>query len=150
MEPKAAADRMRTLCSRREYCRSEIRAKLQRLEVPAPDKILDTLQSEGYINEERYAAAFARDKSALQGWGLVKIRLALRSKGISDECIREALSSIDTDKASSKLENLLKARLRTLADETEEVRWMKLLRYAAGRGYDYEQIKHCYDNIRTT
>ncbi len=150
MEPKAAADRMRTLCSRREYCRSEIRAKLQRLEVPAPDKILDTLQSEGYINEERYAAAFARDKSALQGWGLVRIRLALRSKGISDECIREALSSIDTDKASSKLESLLKARLRTLVDETEEVRWMKLLRYASGRGYDYEQIKHCYDNIRTT
>lgn len=150
METKAAADRMRTLCSRREYCRSEIRAKLQRLDVPSPEKILDTLQSEGYINESRYAAAFARDKSALQGWGALRIRLELRARGISDECIREALAAIDTEKASSKLESLLRARLRTLKDEKEEVRWMKLLRYGAGRGYDYEQIKHCYDNIRST
>lgn len=141
---------MRGICSRKECCRKEILAKLEKLEVQDPEGAVDQLCKENYINEARYAAAFARDKSSLQGWGPLKIRLSLQAKGIDAETIAEALGEVDADAADAKLEALLRAKLRTLRTETDpQKRYAKLLRFALGRGYNYDQIKKSYDNIRT-
>ena len=141
---------MMCICSRKECCRKEIAEKLSRLEVENPEEILDLLCREKYIDEARYAAAFARDKSSLQGWGPLKIKLSLQAKGIPQETIAEALSQIDADAADEKLEALLRAKLRSLRGETDPQKlYAKLLRFALGRGYNYDQIKKSYDNIRT-
>ena len=128
----------------------EIAAKLEKLEVEDIEGALDQLCKENYINEARYAAAFARDKSSLQGWGSLKIRLSLQAKGIDAQTIADALGDIDRDAADAKLEALLRAKLRTLKAETDpSKRYGKILRFALGRGYSYDQIKKSYDNIRT-
>ena len=142
---------MMALCSRREYCRKEILAKLTRLEAEDPAGIVETLCRERYIDELRYATAFARDKSSLQGWGNLKIRVALQAKGIPAETIAAALGEIDAPAAEERLASLLRTKLRSLRGEPDEVaRYRKLLRFGLGRGYDYEQIKRTYDNLRTT
>lgn len=139
------------LCSRREYCRKEILAKLTRLEAEDPAGIVETLCRERYIDELRYATAFARDKSSLQGWGNLKIRVALQAKGIPAETIAAALGEIDAPAAEERLASLLRTKLRSLRGEPDEAaRYRKLLRFGLGRGYDYEQIKRTYDNLRTT
>ena len=139
------------LCSRREYCRKEILAKLTRLEAEDPTGIVETLCRERYIDELRYATAFARDKSSLQGWGSLKIRVALQAKGIPAETIAAALGEIDAPAAEERLASLLRTKLRSLRGEPDEAaRYRKLLRFGLGRGYDYEQIKRTYDNLRTT
>ena len=85
MERTKAIERMRGICSRKECCRQEISAKLEKLEVEDVKGAVEQLCIEGFIDERRYARAFARDKSSLQGWGSLKIKLALQRKGIDPE-----------------------------------------------------------------
>ncbi|MBO4768009.1 MAG: RecX family transcriptional regulator, partial [Bacteroidales bacterium] len=151
MERTKAIERMRGICSRKECCRQEIAAKLEKLEVEDVAGAVDLLCKEGFIDERRYARAFARDKSALQGWGSLKIKLALQRKGIEAEVISAALEEIDSEAATSKLESLLRAKLRTLRKEEDAAtRRAKVLRYALGRGYGYDQINKVYNDIVRT
>ncbi len=135
-------DRMRGLCSRREYCRSEILKKaLTALEgdSSAADEIVETLVNEKYIDDLRYASAFARDKASIAGWGETKIKFMLSSKGISKEVISAALEEIDADKASYKLRRIIEVKAKSLKDDPQKK--MKLIRFALGRGYSYDDIK---------
>ncbi len=148
-EKQRLIERMMRLCSISEHCRSDIRAKVARVEPSWCEEILECLCKEGYINEMRYATAFARDKSSLSGWGSAKIKVALLSKGIEGSVIEDALGEIEPLAAQKRLSALLSARWKTLAGEADPaVRRAKLFRYALGRGYDYAQIKEIYDNLR--
>lgn len=140
---------MMASCSRREYCRKEILAKLFRLEVGKEDacSIVETLCREKYIDESRYAAAFARDRSALQGWGPVKIRAALSAKGIDAATISAALGDVDPGSAEKKLRTLIAGKMRQLRSEDECTRRPKVLRYAFGRGYNYDEVQRIYEEM---
>ncbi len=134
-------DRLRGLCSRREYCTSDVMKKaLEALEgdAAAAEEIVRTLKDEKYVDDLRYASAFARDKSSIAGWGTVKIRYMLSGKGISKETISAALEEIDGEKAAEKLERIIETKARALKGDPR-IR-MKLIRFALGRGYDYEDI----------
>ena len=140
MDPQKVADRMRGLCSRREYCRQDIMKKvLEALGGDADEagRIMDRLVEEKYIDDLRYASAFARDKSSIAGWGATKIRYMLAAKGIDRETIAAALQEVDEGKASDRLEKLLSAKVRSLKDDPQCR--MKLLRFALGRGYQYDE-----------
>lgn len=151
MEPETARilNRLMRQCAAREYCCSDIRRKLAALPSPEADEVLETLCREGYVDDTRYARAFARDKSALQGWGNLKIKLALQRKGIGEHVIGEALSEIDGPAATARLEQVLGAKWKTLQRETDtRRREAKFFRYGLGRGYSYEEIKRIYDHLR--
>ena len=135
-------DRMRVLCSRREYCRSDILTKaLRSLEGDkvAAEKIVSSLENEGYLSELRYACAFARDKSAISGWGETKIRYMLASKGVPRDIISRALEEIDSSCADARMVKLLENKYRSLKDDPQCR--LKMLRFGLGRGYDYEQVE---------
>lgn len=149
MDKAKAADRLRGLCSRREYCRSEIMKKaLTALEgdAEAAAEVVESLVAEKYIDDLRYASAFARDKSSIAGWGEVKIRYMLSSKGISKEAIAEALKEIDEGKASDKLRRILETKAKALKDDPQKK--MKLLRFALGRGYEYDNVKEILNRVQ--
>ena len=149
-DPQKVADRLRGLCSRREYCRSDVMKKA----VAALDgnqseaaRIVDILVEERYVDDLRYASAFARDKSSISGWGSVKISHMLSAKGISRDIIKEALEEIDEEKASSRLDKLLQNKARSLKDDPQAK--LKLLRFALGRGYGYDEVKNIVDELIT-
>jgi regulatory protein len=132
-------DRLRGLCSRREYCVDDVRQKaLKALEgdAEAAAEVVETLIKDKYVDDLRYASAFARDKASIQGWGEVKIRYMLSAKRISREVIDQALAEIDADRASSKLFKLLETKYKSLRDDPQCR--LKLLRFALGRGYGYD------------
>lgn len=140
MDPQKVADRMRGLCSRREYCRQDIMKKVLAAlggDADEAGRIMDRLVEEKYIDDMRYASAFARDKSSIAGWGATKIRYMLAAKGIDRETIAAALQEVDEGKASDRLEKLLSAKVRSLKDDPQCR--MKLLRFALGRGYQYDE-----------
>ena len=140
--------RMMRLCAGRECCRSEIRRKLATLSAEQAQEVLDTLCREGYLDDARYARAFARDKSALQGWGSLKIKLALQRKQIDAADIAAALEAIDLPAADAKMEQVLRAKWKSLAREEDPARKeAKFFRYALGRGYGYQEIKRIYDYL---
>ena len=137
---------MRRLCSRREYCVSDIRAKLMKEldgDTQKVETALHKLKEEKYVDDLRYATAYARDKAAISGWGATKIRYMLSAKGVSKEVVSEALNEVDEKKASSRLEKLLENKYKSLKEDPQ---WkIKLLRFALGRGYSYDEVN---DQIR--
>jgi len=87
MEYAKCLARLQRLCSRAEYCSADIyRKALKDLEGDAGDasRVVASLKEDRYVDDARFAAAFAREKASLQGWGPVKIRFQLRGKGISE------------------------------------------------------------------
>ena len=141
-------DRLRGLCSRREYCVEDIRQKaLKALDGDAAlaAEVVETLVKEKYVDDLRYASAFARDKSSIQGWGEVKIRYMLSAKKVSREVIDQALREIDTERASSKLQKLLETKYKSLREDPQCR--LKLLRFALGRGYSYDEVNDLVNQL---
>lgn len=141
-------DRLRGLCSRREYCVEDIRQKALKAldgDVAAAAEIVETLVKEKYVDDLRYASAFARDKASIQGWGEVKIRYMLSAKKISRDIIDQALAEIDQSRATSKLFKLLETKYRSLREDPQCR--LKLLRYGLGRGYSYDEVNSIVNQL---
>ena len=147
-EVEKVMDRMRRICSRREYCSTDILRKAAEAfdgDDAKAREVLDKLVSEKYVDDLRYASAFARDKASISGWGEVKIRYMLSAKGISKDVIASAMEDIDRDKAGSRLEKLLENKWRTLKEDPQGR--MKLIRFALGRGYGYDTVSSVIEDI---
>ena len=141
-------NRLRALCSRREYCVADVLKKAAdglEGDRAAAQEVVDILVKEKYVDDLRYASAFARDKSAIQGWGEVKIRYMLSAKGVSRDVIDKALEEIDQDKADSRLEKLLQNKLKSLKEDPQCR--LKLLRFALGRGYSYDEVNDVVNSL---
>ena len=147
-DPLKVADRMRALCSRREYCRKDILKKVMTAldgDAAKAEEVVGKLVEERYVDDRRYAAAFARDKASIAGWGAAKIRYMLAAKGVDREIIAPALEEIDVNRADARLEKLMENKARSLKDDPQ--RRIKLLRFGVGRGYGYEEVSSVIDRI---
>ena len=148
MEEKRVLERLQRQCARMEYCTSDIyRKALKALEgdAEAAARIVAALVQDQFVDDRRYASAFAREKSSLQGWGAVKIRFLLRGKGISDEIIDEALQEVDPEKAASKLDKLAADKYRLLKGDPQCR--LKLLKALLSRGYGYDEVEAAVKNV---
>lgn len=145
---KSVYDALSAQCAKREYCTADVRRKaLQRLEfdAAAAESVVSALVADGFVDDRRYAAAYAREKSALSGWGPVKIRAALLARGVARDVAVEALGEVDPARASAKLEKVLETKWRTLRDDPQGR--LKLIRFALSRGYDYEPVRPLVERI---
>lgn len=137
------------LCSRAEKSTGDARRLMRSWGVPemAQQAVIDKLVTQRFIDNRRYAEAYTREKSNLAGWGARKIALQLRQKEIERDIIAEVLTTLDATSQSEKLAEKLQRKLRsTKAANRYELRG-KLLRYALGLGYDYEQTLGVLDKI---
>ena len=148
MDATRCLSRLQKLCSKAEYCRADVyRKALKDLEgdAEAAGKVVGQLVADKYVDDARYASAYAREKAGLQGWGPVKIRFQLRSKGVSDADIASALQEIEPEKADARLEKLLAAKARTLEGDPQFR--LKLLKFALSRGYEYDTVEAALKKI---
>lgn len=144
----SVTDKLRNLCSRREYCSSDIRRKaLTALDndIDSAGKVMDLLIKDKYVDDYRYSCAYARDKATIAGWGPSKIRYMLSSKGVDRDVIDRAMLEIDESKADQRLDRLVRSRYASLRNDPQ-VR-VKLLRYVVGRGYSYDEASSVIDEL---
>jgi regulatory protein len=137
------------LCSRQEKCCSEIREKLEKHDVPKDqiEQVLNTLKKEGFIDENRYAGMFTRDKLRFNKWGKIKIRYMLAGKKIPEEIVNVAINNIDDNTYREILkEELLKKRFHVRGDNPFEIR-NKLTRFAQQRGFETGLVVQILDEI---
>ena len=137
------------LCSRQECCRSEITEKLasRKLSPNETDKIILTLEKEKFIDEDRYAGTYTRDKLRLNKWGKVKIRHILRQKKIPEDIVERAMDAIDEEYYSGILrEELLKKRKSIRGRNAFELRG-RLFRFAQQKGFEAGLIYSMLDDI---
>ncbi len=131
-------------CSVAERCESELRIKLTAwgmTDTQQQDAIIDYLYDENYLSPARYCRAFVNDKLRYQGWGRMKIRAMLQSKHLPSSDIQEALAQINEEEYARILRDLLIKKAKTLQCETEDMRRIKLLRFAASRGFSYSEVE---------
>ena len=130
------------LCSRQEQCSGVIHDKLLLWGLSEKDaeKVLKKLREEKYLDDERFARFFTRDKLRFNGWGPRKITYALRQKHLAKSIIEEALAEIEKNSWQEKCNELIRAKARGLKEKDTYSRKGKLFRFAAGRGFDPEQI----------
>ena len=148
MDSARCLSRLQKLCSKTEYCRADVlRKALKDLEgdEEAAAKVVEALVADKYVDDARYASAFAREKASLQGWGPVKIRFQLRAKGVSDQVIAAALEEVEPDRAADKLERLLAAKARTLQGDPQFR--LKLIKFGLSRGYEYETVEEALKKL---
>ena len=74
-----ALSRVAFYCSSAEHCRYEVEEKLRKwsLDEQAIGRILQKLESERYVDDDRYCRAFVADKINFAKWGKMKISRAL-------------------------------------------------------------------------
>ena len=129
-------------CAYQERSQQEVRDKLYSygLYGAEVEDLIARLISGQFLNEERFAMAFAGGKFRQLGWGKVKIRQALKVKKVSDYCIRKSLESIDDKDYLSRLGELLEKKQKEVREKDPFKRRYKLFRYAISRGYETELV----------
>jgi regulatory protein len=140
---KEALVKMASYCAYQERCHSEVHQKLMDLGVRGLEvqEIIDWLEDEKFLNELRFAKAFAGGKFRLKSWGKIKISQALMQKKVKDEYIHIGLEEIDSEDYFQTLHKLLSAKNRQLNEELEPFkRKQKLFNYAVSKGYEPDVI----------
>ncbi len=101
--------RYASLCARSEQCSADIRIKAKRAGLSSDDieRVITFLTENRFIDDRRFAGAFARDKAAFSGWGPYKIKVALIMKHIPENIISEALESVPEESFSNSVERIL-------------------------------------------
>lgn len=147
MDTSAAFTHLAAKCSTTELCLDDVQKRLDRFDLTDDQRqeIIDRLLREKYVDESRYAHAFANDKIRFSGWGRVKIGQALRQKHISTTIIAEALGDISDEQCLDVLRPLLAAKRRSVRGGSAYEVNGKLIRFALGRGFEYELIRQCLD-----
>ncbi len=137
------------ICSKSEKCITDIRKKLEiwQLSDSELQKVIDALVDEKFIDEQRFAESFVRDKFRFNYWGKIKIAYYLKAKGISKTLIDRALSQIADKEYSETLHMLLKQKNKIVKANSDYEKKAKIVRFAQGRGFEYDNIAKLIDKL---
>ena len=140
MERDVALKKILHYCDYQDRCKKEIYVKLNSYELAEDDKnfIVEFLQDEGYINDERYCRSYVKSKLNLKKWGVNKIKISLISKGVDRDIIDTVVSEIDQDSYREELIKLLENKKINESDPYK--RKAKLIRYAVSKGYSINDV----------
>lgn len=129
-------------CAYQERSHQEVKNKLYTLGLNSEnvDELISHLILEGYLNEERFAKAFAGGKFRLKGWGKLKIIQALEGKGLTKNCIHSGLKEIDADDYTKTIEQLVAKKLAHLKEPNAFVKRDKLASYVIQKGFEPELV----------
>jgi len=137
-----AYDKAALLCSKSEKCTSEIQEKLKLWGLSAEelDPVIDQLVQEKYLDDERFARAFVKDKFRFNHWGKQKIAHMLHAKNISHEILELAFEEIEEDGYSDELRKLLTDKEKSIKAKDKYDKRNKLMRFALGRGFESNKV----------
>ncbi len=143
--PEQALQRLEALCAASEQCTAELRNKLRRWSISEEnaEKIIVRLSEKRFVDDERFAKAFVRDRYRFSRWGRARIAMELKVRKISRTIIGEAMKEIDDDEYVDILIHLLRSKVRSARLGKEYAERAKLFRFAASRGFESSLISRC-------
>lgn len=143
LSKEQALQKLKHYCAYQERCHSEVKEKLYNLGVwkKEHDEIISNLIEENYLNEERFAIAYAGGKWRIKQWGRVKIKYELKQKQVSDYCIKKALKQIEEDDYLKVLSRLAKEKYAALKNEQYLIRKKKTMDFLIGKGFEMELVR---------
>ncbi|MEP7185646.1 MAG: regulatory protein RecX [Rhodanobacter sp.] len=129
-KPKRSAyDKALGLLARREHSRKELKLKLRQggYEGEETGAAIDRLGEQQYQDDDRFAEVLVRSRVG-QGYGPMRLRVELKSHGVSDARIRELIEEVEVN-----WEDLAATQLRRrygsagIADRAERVKRSQFL-----------------------
>lgn len=135
------------LCAQSEHCQYEMVEKMRKWELSeeAQARVMAKLVAERYVDDERYARAFVKDKVRYNKWGRRKVEQALWQKRIDEDIRQRVLDEIDDEEYLNVLRPLLKQKRRSTKATSDYELNRKLMRFALSRGFSFDLIRQCID-----
>ena len=148
--PAQALQKLKHYCAYQERCHSEVRTRLFELGVwkNDHDQLIATLIEENYLNEERFAIAYAGGKFRVKEWGRVKIRYELKKKQVSEYSIKKSLRQIDEDDYMKLLTKLAAEKYTSLKKDQYLVRKKKTIDFLIQRGFEPDLVNQAIEKIQ--
>lgn len=140
--PEEALATLMRLCARAERSSGDAMRLMRTWGVAeeARESVLRKLLDQRFIDDSRYAEAFVREKTRLNGWGAYKIRAALQRKGIERTLIDTALAAVDPCENTDRLRTQLERKARIVKHASPYELKTKIIRYGLSLGYEYEAV----------
>lgn len=148
LSAQEALQKLQRYCAYQERSHQEVRSKLIELGVfgQTLEAVMAELIEGNFLNEERFARAFARGKFRMKQWGRRRIVQELKQRHISEYCIKKALEEIDEREYLETLKSIIYKKQASLPPgEPLAVQRMKLMRYALQRGYETALLEQILD-----
>lgn len=141
--PFETRDRIRVWCDLQERAHSDVAKKLYSWGVYTDEinQIISELISANYLNEERFARAFAGGKFRIKKWGWKKIEIELKRKNVSKYSIALAKEELDDEDYLGTLKEVIDKKRNFVKANSDWELHQKLIRFALGKGYSYEDIQ---------
>ena len=133
------------LCAQAEHCQWEMTEKMRRWELSdeVQARIMERLVKERYVDDERFARAFVKDKVRYNKWGRRKVEQALWAKHIDEAIRQQVLDEVDDEEYIRVLRPLLQQKRKTTKANSDYELNGKLIRFAMSRGFTMDIIKQC-------
>lgn len=133
-----ALQKLMRYCVYQERCHQEVRSKLLDLGVYGDDleEIIAELITENFLNEERFAVAYAGGKFRVKKWGKIRIRMELKKRKISDYCIKKAMQEIDEEGYIEGLYKVIEKKIPTEKEMNVFKLKGRLAKHAMRKGYE--------------
>jgi regulatory protein len=148
--PIQSLPKAKHFCAYQERCHSEVKEKLYGFGLNSNEvnQIISTLIEENYLNEERFAIAYAGGHFRTKKWGKVKIKYQLKQKQVSDYCIKKALNEIPETDYAQTLQKLFEEKLKTLKSEKNIfIKKRKLQDYLMQKGFESNLIREMINEM---
>ena len=148
-DEKTALQKAEHYCAYQERSQQEVRDKLYEWgQYPSVvENIISRLIEGNFLNEERFAKAYAIGKFRQKGWGKIKIKQGLKLKRVSDPLIKKALSSIDGDEYWQMLTRIIEKKSALVKEKAPYKRNYKLHQYALSRGYESDLVQQVLKEV---
>ncbi|MCX8491086.1 MAG: regulatory protein RecX [Cyclobacteriaceae bacterium] len=142
LSPKEALVKIQHYCAYQERSHKEVKNKLFEYGLYASevDEILAQVISDGFLNEERFAKAFAGGKFRIKKWGRLKIKQELEMLGLTSRCVASGLKEIDSRDYRKTLQELIQKKTSQISEENEFKRKNLIARFVIGKGYESELV----------
>jgi regulatory protein len=150
-DPAVALAKARSFCAYQERCKSEVVFKIHSfgLSEEQTEVIIKDLEEEDFLNEERFALAYARGKFSQLQWGRIKIKSELFSKGLPDSLIREAMDTIPDEEYLGCITSLVEAKRNSLSSIDDlHVLKHKIYSFLASKGFEEHLIYNEINKIQ--
>ena len=142
LTPNQATIKAQLSCAYQERCQQEMRDKLYEWGLFSNDveNIIANLISDNFLNEERFAKAYAGGKFRIKKWGRIKIRIELKKRKISDYCIRKGMLEIEESDYLKILKEIIAKKLKETPKGKIQIRNYKAAQYAISRGFESDLV----------
>ena len=147
--PDKLLEKAKHFCAFRERCTQETSRKLRILGATEQqiEAILAKLRAEGFLDDRRFAMAFAYGKFDNNDWGKVKIRQELSAREIPEDTIALALEEIPETNYIQTLKKLAEKKYASLQIRETENAIEKTVQYCLQKGFEADLAWNMVKNL---